>query len=54
MVFLQSAQIKQGREKEKLKIVHDKQLDELTHDVQKVLDNHIVPRKEITSIETVL
>lgn len=32
----QSATIKQNREKEKLKVTHDKQLDELSHDVQKV------------------
>lgn len=33
---LQSATIKQGREKEKLKITHDKQLESLSHDLQKV------------------
>jgi len=33
---LQTAQIKQGREKEKLKITHDKQLENLSHDLQKV------------------
>lgn len=35
--FFQSATIKQNREKEKLKVTHDKQLDELSHDVQKVI-----------------
>ena len=32
----QSATIKQGREKEKLKMTHDKQLESLSHDLQKV------------------
>lgn len=31
-----TAQMKQGKEKEKLKIKHDKQMDMLVHDVQKV------------------
>lgn len=31
-----SATIKQGREKEKLKLTHDKQLEELKQDIQKV------------------
>lgn len=31
-----SATIKQGREKEKLKMTHDKQLESLSHDLQKV------------------
>lgn len=33
-----NAQIKQGREKEKLKITHDKQLETLSHDIQKMID----------------
>lgn len=35
-MYFQNATIKQNREKEKLKVTHDKQLDELSHDVQKV------------------
>jgi hypothetical protein len=35
-VHSQSATIKQGREKEKLKMTHDKQLESLSHDLQKV------------------
>lgn len=31
-----SLQIKHGREREKLKVTHDKQLEELSHDLQKV------------------
>lgn len=33
-----TAQIKQGREKEKLKITHEKQLEMLSHDIQKMID----------------
>ncbi|CAH1960133.1 unnamed protein product [Acanthoscelides obtectus] len=33
-----TAQIKQSREKEKLKITHDKQLEMLSHDIQKMID----------------
>lgn len=33
-----TATIKQGREKEKLKITHEKQLDMLSHDIQKMID----------------
>ncbi|KAJ8967860.1 hypothetical protein NQ317_017627 [Molorchus minor] len=33
-----NATIKQGREKEKLKITHDKQLEMLSHDIQKMID----------------
>ncbi|KAJ8949872.1 hypothetical protein NQ318_010506 [Aromia moschata] len=32
--------IKQGREKEKLKITHDKQLEMLSHDIQKMIDTY--------------
>lgn len=48
-MILQSATIKQGREKEKLKVTHDKQLEELSHDIQKV-----TTVKEIITIETVV
>lgn len=30
--------MKQGKEKEKLKIKHDKQLEMLSHDIQKMMD----------------
>ncbi|XP_018563838.1 1-phosphatidylinositol 4,5-bisphosphate phosphodiesterase isoform X1 [Anoplophora glabripennis] len=33
-----TATIKQGREKEKLKITHEKQLEMLSHDIQKMID----------------
>lgn len=33
-----TAQIKQGREREKLKITHEKQLEMLSHDIQKMID----------------
>ncbi|XP_023030039.1 no receptor potential A isoform X1 [Leptinotarsa decemlineata] len=33
-----TAQIKQSREKEKLKITHDKQLEMLSHDIQRMID----------------
>lgn len=36
-----SLQIKHGREREKLKVTHDKQLEELSHDLQKVGDRRI-------------
>lgn len=51
----QNAGIKQGREKEKLKISHDKQTEELLKDIQKVLRAPPHPTStHITSIETVL
>lgn len=37
---LQTAQIKQGREREKLKMTHEKQLESLSHDLQKVSDSN--------------
>lgn len=43
--------MKQNREKEKLKVSHDKQVEELSNDVQKVLHD---PETTVTSIETVL
>lgn len=33
-----NATIKQGKEKEKLKIKHEKQLEMLSHDIQKMID----------------
>lgn len=52
---LQNAGIKQNREKEKLKVSHDKQTDELTKDIQKVLSiPPYHPTTHITCIETVL
>lgn len=51
----QNAGIKQGREKEKLKVSHDKQTEELLKDIQKVLRAPPHPSStQITSIETVL
>lgn len=51
----QNAGIKQGREREKLKISHDKQTEELLKDIQKVLRAPPHPTStQITSIETVL
>lgn len=53
--FLQNAQIKQAREKEKLRVSHDKQKEELEKDVQKVLRVPLYPAiTQIASIETVL
>lgn len=53
--FPQNAQIKQAREKEKLRISHDKQMEELQKDVQKVLRIPEYPAlTQIYSIETVL
>lgn len=51
----QNSQIKQGREKEKLRISHEKQMEEMLKDVQKVLRIPPYPAiTEIASIETVL
>lgn len=51
----QNAGIKQGREREKLKVSHDKQTEELLKDIQKVLRAPPHPNNtQITSIETVL
>lgn len=51
----QNSQIKQAREKEKLRISHEKQMEEMQKDVQKVLRIPPYPAiTEITSIETVL
>lgn len=53
--FFQNAQIKQAREKEKLRVSHDKQKEELEKDIQKVLYVPPYPAiTQITSIETVL
>uniref|UniRef100_A0A6B2EE24 1-phosphatidylinositol 4,5-bisphosphate phosphodiesterase n=1 Tax=Phlebotomus kandelakii TaxID=1109342 RepID=A0A6B2EE24_9DIPT len=41
-----SATIKQGREKEKLKLTHDKQLEELKHDIQKLMDLYKLEEEE--------
>ncbi|XP_055309028.1 1-phosphatidylinositol 4,5-bisphosphate phosphodiesterase isoform X3 [Sitodiplosis mosellana] len=50
-----NAQIKQAREKEKLRVSHDKQGEELQKDVQKVLRIPPYPAiTQISSIETVL
>lgn len=46
----QTATIKQNREKEKLKVTHDKQLEELDNDVQKVQNAY----REIVTLETVV
>lgn len=47
--------MKQNREKEKLKVSHTKQAEELTGDIQKVLKVPPYPADtKITSIETVL
>lgn len=35
-IWLQNATIKQNREKEKLKVTHDKQTDHLSEDIKKV------------------
>lgn len=48
----QTATIKQNREKEKLKVTHDKQLEELANDVQKV--SSIDDGWEILTMETVV
>lgn len=54
-VSFQNAQIKQGREKEKLRVSHDKQKEELEKDIQKVLRIPSYPAiTHIASIETVL
>lgn len=51
----QNAQIKQMREKEKLRVSHEKQFEELQKDVQKVLRIPPYPAiTQISSIETVL
>lgn len=41
-----TATIKQNREKEKLKVTHDKQLEELDNDVQKLIDMYKVDEEE--------
>lgn len=46
-----SATIKQGREKEKLKITHDKQLENLSHDLQKLIDVLKVEEEEYKIIQ---
>lgn len=48
---LQSATIKQNREKEKLKITHDKQLESLSHDLQKLIDVLKVEEEEYKIIQ---
>lgn len=51
----QNATIKQGREKEKLKVSHEKQVEELTKDIQKVLTPpQYPPLTQVTCMETVL
>lgn len=49
--FFQSAQIKHGREREKLKIAHDKQLENLAHDLQKLIDVIKVEEEEYKIIQ---
>lgn len=41
-----TAGIKQNREKEKLKVTHDKQLEELDNDVQKLIEMYVVEEEE--------
>uniref|UniRef100_A0A1Q3FK53 1-phosphatidylinositol 4,5-bisphosphate phosphodiesterase n=1 Tax=Culex tarsalis TaxID=7177 RepID=A0A1Q3FK53_CULTA len=41
-----TAGIKQNREKEKLKVTHDKQLEELDKDVQKLIEMYVVEEEE--------
>lgn len=54
-LHFQTAQIKQMREKEKLRVSHEKQFEELQKDVQKVLRIPSYPAiTQISSIETVL
>lgn len=53
--LFQNAQIKQAREKEKLRVTHGKQMEEMQKDVQKVLRIPSYPAiTQISSIETVL
>lgn len=59
LLFPQTATIKQNREKEKLKVTHDKQLEELANDVQKVSLSPgsvglVGGVREIVTIETVV
>lgn len=54
--IFQNAQIKQAREKEKLRKLHEKQMEEMQKDIQKVLRIPPYPTAitQISSIETCL
>lgn len=53
--MIQNAQIKQAREKEKLRVSHEKQMEELQKDIQKVLKVPAFPdMTQIDSMETSL